>query len=231
MDAASVSPDDATSAQPAPTRGTPGRSLDSTKDPLIHDAAIELIAELGYERVSMEAIAARAQASKATLYRRWPSKAELVADAMKCRMATDEVLPDTGDVREDLLSGLRRMTKDMAAHDVALTVGLMNAMRSDPELARVIRERMFDVKHAAVQAWLRRAIERGQLPRTADVELFQEVAPAMVFMRLMVTGQPVDEVFIRRIVDDVLLPLLFRNPTDPRMPEENPIVNGHPHEL
>ncbi len=197
----------------AGAKAAPGRSLDATKDPLIHEAAITLIAELGYDRVSMEAIAAKAGASKATLYRRWPSKAELVVDAMQCRMQGKEVLPDTGDVRQDLLTGLRRMTKDMATRDVALAVGLMNAMRNDEHLARVIREQMFDVKHSATQAWISRAIERGQLPPTADAELFQEVAPAMVFMRLMMTGQPVDETFLLRIVDDVLLPLLFRDPT------------------
>jgi AcrR family transcriptional regulator len=190
----------------------PGRSLDPTRDPVILEAALDLISEIGYDRVSMEAIAARAQASKATLYRRWPSKAELVADAMKCRMRADEPLPDTGDIRQDLLTGLRRMTKDMAQQDVALAIGLMNAMHHDAELARVVRSQMLDVKHAAARQWIRRAIERGQLPPTADVELFQEVAPAMVFMRLMMSGEPVNEAFLRRIVDDVLLPLLLREP-------------------
>lgn len=213
--------DDVIAARPtggAGAKAAPGRALDASKDPLIHEAAIELIAELGYDRVSMEAIAAKAGASKATLYRRWPSKAELVVDAMQCRMQAKEVLPDTGDVRQDLLTGLRRMTKDMATHDVALAVGLMNAMRSDEHLARVIREQMFDVKHSATQAWISRAVERGQLPPTADAELFQEVAPAMVFMRLMMTGQPVDEAFLHRVVDDVLLPLLFRDPTQKTYP-------------
>jgi AcrR family transcriptional regulator len=189
-----------------------GRSLDSRRDPVILDAALRLIAEVGYERVSMEAIASSAHASKATLYRRWASKAELVVDAMKSRLPSDEVLPDSGDIRADLLEGLRKMTRDFLSKDVQLASGLINAMRSDPELARVMREQMIEVKHATVQAWLRRAIARGQLPPTADVVLFQEVAPAMVFMRLLVTGQPVDEPFLRRIVDDVLLPLLLRDP-------------------
>lgn len=194
-------------------RSAPGRGLDASKDPLIHRAAIELIGEIGYDRVSMEAIAARAHASKATLYRRWPSKAELVVDAMTCRMTSDDPLPDTGDIREDLLVGLRRMAGGMAEHDAGLAVGLLNAMRSDPEIARVMREQMVEVKHAATRAWIQRAIDRGQLPPTADAQLFEEVAPAMVFMRLILLGQPVDETFLHRIVDDVLLPLLFRDPT------------------
>lgn len=204
---------DDSAAKPAP-----GRSLDATKDPIIHKAAIELIGEIGYDRVSMEAIAARAQTSKATLYRRWPSKAELVVDAMTCRMTSEDPLPDTGDIREDLLAGLRRMADGFAEHDAALVVGLLNAMRSDPEIARVLREQMVVVKQAATRAWVRRAIDRGQLPPTADAELFEEVAPAMVFMRLMLLGLPVDEVFLHRIVDDVLLPLLFRDPTQNSYP-------------
>jgi AcrR family transcriptional regulator len=158
----------------------------------------------------MDAIAARARASKATLYRRWSSKAELVVEAIKARGARQPELPDTGEIREDLLAGLRLMVAHIEKDDLGLMSGLVNAMRGDPELAAVIQNRVMADKREAAREWTQRAIDRGQLPASADTELFNDVAPAMVFMRLMMCGLPVDEPFLARIVDDVLLPLLTR---------------------
>lgn len=185
-----------------------GRGLDASRDAAILDAALHLVAEVGYDRVTMDAIAARAHSSKATMYRRWDSKASLVVEALRARHQDVPPLPDTGDIRTDMIVGLQRMCVSIKADELSLMTGLIMAMRGDPELARLLREQMVETKSVAARRWMARAIERGELPPTADTELFHEVAPAMVFMRMIMTGEPVDDAFIVRIVDTVLLPLL-----------------------
>jgi len=194
---------------------SPGRGLDASRDAVILDAALQLVSELGYDRVTMDAIAGRAHSSKATMYRRWDSKASLVVDALKARHQHTPVLPDTGDIRGDLLAGVATMCHSLTSEDLALLTGLITASRSDPELARLLREQMVDSKLAASRRWTQRAIERGLLPPNADLELFHDVAPAMVFMRTLVTGEPLDDAFVTRIVDTVLLPIFQGSATPP----------------
>lgn len=191
-----------------------GRPRDPARETEILEAALELVAELGYDRVSMDAVASACQASKATLYRRWPSKAAMVAAAVRCRH--QDVVPpvDTGDLRQDLLLGLSRMTESMSSEDIGLLVGLLNAIRTDPELAVDLRSQLVADKRAAATAWTQRAIDRGQLRAGTDLDLVHEIAPALVMFRLLMTGEPVDEQFAARLVDEVLLPLVERHTPD-----------------
>lgn len=189
-----------------------GRPRDASRNTAIADATLRLVAELGYDRVSMDAVAAAAHVSKATIYRRWPSKAALVAAAIRCRHQHDQDLVDTGDLRGDLLAGLRRMRGDLQDQDLDLMSGLLTAMRHDPELADELRRQVVDSKRAAARRWTDRCVQRGLLPADADLGLFHELAPAAVFFRLLLTGEPVDEAFLTQLVDDVLLPLLGRGP-------------------
>lgn len=188
-----------------------GRPLDPRRDEAILAAALELLGEVGYDQVSMDAIAGRAGVSKATIYRRWDSKATLVVDAIKSRHKDQPTIVDTGDVRSDLLTGLRAMTTSIYEQDLGLMGGMLCAMRSDAELARLMREQMINGKREASRAWTKRCITRGQLPPDTDDDLLHEIAPAMVLMRLMVTSEPVGDEFIVHIVDDILLPLLTRH--------------------
>ena len=90
-----------------------GRKRDHTRDPEILDAALDVLAETGYDGMTIDMVAARAKAGKATLYRRWPSKAELVIDAVACMKAGDldlDDLPDTGTLRGDLVAMIRPPT-------------------------------------------------------------------------------------------------------------------------
>ncbi|MEP6851103.1 MAG: TetR/AcrR family transcriptional regulator [bacterium] len=206
-------------ARSAPSETSQGRGLDASRDRAILDAALDLVAEVGYDRVTMDAIAARARSSKATMYRRWDSKASLVVDALKLRHYADPVVPDTGCVRDDLVEGLGTMCAAMGSQELPLMTGLITAMHSDPELARLMRQQMVEGKTAAAQRWTARAIERGQLPADADLELFHQIAPAMVFLRMVLTGQPTDEAFVGRLVDTVLMPLIDGLAARPAPPE------------
>jgi AcrR family transcriptional regulator len=111
-----------------------GRPIDHTRDAAILAATRELICEVGYDRLTVEAVALRAHAGKATLYRRWPSKAALVLDAMRERHDDVAALPDTGELRSDLIEALSLLATRLAETDCALVGGLMTAMRTDAEL-------------------------------------------------------------------------------------------------
>jgi AcrR family transcriptional regulator len=190
----------------APARG--GRPLDASRDSAILAAALQLIGEVGYERVTMDAIAARCHASKATMYRRWSGKASLVAEAVRERQLIGPLMTDSGDVRLDLLTGLRRMLDHACDSDLDVFGGLLTASRTDPELAKLLREQMVADKRDALRSWTQRAVARGELPPGTNPDLAFEVAPAVVFTRLLLTGEPVDDAFLVHVVDDILLPLL-----------------------
>lgn len=190
-----------------------GRPRDADREDAILTATRELLAEVGYERVTIEAVAGRAKASKATIYRRWPGKAQLVADALRCRPQAMPVMPDTGDLREDMVQGILTFVADLTEHDAALMVGLAGAMRTDPELAAMVRDQTVSCRRDAASAWLERAVARGQIVPDADIAVVADLVPAVVFMRLLVTGEPVDEPYVTRLVDSVLLPLLVGRST------------------
>jgi len=176
-------------------------------------AALELVAEVGYERMTMDGIAARARSSKATMYRRWDSKAALVTDALQCRAHAEMPQPDTGELRTDLIAGLGTLAEVMRNEDLGLLTGMISAMRADPEFARLLRESVFAKKRAEARAWAAAAVARGELSPDADLDLAHEIAMSLVFARIAVTGEVVDDAFVVRVVDEVLLPVLTRVPS------------------
>jgi AcrR family transcriptional regulator len=181
----------------------------SERETAILDAALDLVSEVGFDRMSMDAVAARAHASKATIYRHWDGKAQLVVDAMRCRVGVDEEPPATGSLRSDLLATLGLMAEAMTGVDGRLMMGLVLAKERDPELSRLLREQLHDAKRPLWQAICDRAVAAGELtdPEVA-VAALEEVAPGMAFLQHAVLGLPLDEQWRIRIVDTVLLPLL-----------------------
>lgn len=178
------------------------------RDAAICDATLALLAEVGYDRMSMDAVAARARASKATIYRRWPGKRELVLEALRSRHEHLYVAADTGSLRGDLTATFRSMAEHAGAQDAELMAGMLRAMRCTPELGDCMRDQVLDSKSAAVRTVVERAVARGELPPDADARLAHEVAGALWVQRVLVVGGPVDDAFISHVVDDVLIPLL-----------------------
>jgi AcrR family transcriptional regulator len=180
-------------------------------------ATLELLAEVGYDQMTMDAVAARARASKATIYRRWPGKAGLVVAAVRRHAGGPAArVPDTGDLRGDLLAVLGIMRAGLTGQDAALLLGLLIAMRRDEELARTVRAQVVGDKRELFGVVAGRALERGELAAAAasppSVATLAEVASAMLLARVMVTGEPLDEAFLEHLVDQVLLPLLGLRP-------------------
>jgi AcrR family transcriptional regulator len=172
-------------------------------------AAIELIGEVGYAALTMDAVAARAQASKATIYRRWRNKAQLVKAALDAYDADrNAAIPDTGDLRSDLVAVMRALRERASESYLAMITGLIAASKHDPELAAALDEHVANEELSPFLVSLQRAVDRGDLPPDADSELVHDVAEAMI-MRQLANGV-FDEAFIQRVVDDVLLVLLGR---------------------
>src|SRR3954452_9261807 len=119
------------------TVGAAGRSrkLDGEREQAILRAAFDLLGETGYQGLRVDAVAARARASQATLYRHWPTKAGLVADAVLDCKATVEDSPDTGNLRADLVAWSGAIAASVAGDQGPILAGLFMAMHTDPELA------------------------------------------------------------------------------------------------
>lgn len=188
-----------------------GGGRGAVRESAICEAALELLLEVGYDRMSMDAVAARARASKATIYRRWAGKQELVVDAIRCR-APHQVEPvDTGSLRGDILATLSTAADGIGANDADLLAGVLRAMRGAPEIAEILRAQVIEDKRSVGRTIVARAVARGELGPDADPEVFHEVAAALMFFRVLVTGRPVDDEFLAHVADDVVIPLLIRS--------------------
>ena len=175
-------------------------------------AALSIVGEVGYDATTTDAVARRAGASKATIYRRWPNKAALVRAALDTLDAEDaSSVPDTGALRTDLLAVLDHLREKASTPYVALLTELALAARRDPELAEALREHVEDESLSPFAEALARAVVRGELPPDVDGGLVHDVAEALILRQIQV-GAPLDAEFALRVVDGVLLPLLHRTP-------------------
>jgi len=201
-----------TTAKPA------GRRRDESRDAAILDATVEVLAEVGYDLLTIDAVAARAKASKATVYRRWDNKAGLVVDAIQRMKAAKPAVdspqcywPDTGSLRDDLVAGVSAFVERLNSDEAKVLAAVVTAQMRDPELATAMREATYDDKRRSCRVLADRAIARGELTTPAGADTFVEVLPAILFNRLLITGEPLDDAFITHVVDDIALPLLTRN--------------------
>jgi AcrR family transcriptional regulator len=186
------------------------------REQAILSAVIALLGEAGYEAMTMDAVAARAHASKTTIYRRWPGKPELVRAAVHAHVA-GRVLSalDHGSLRGDLLAVMRAMRSHLTPQFMAMMSGLVHAMRADRDLAAGLRS-LF-AEDAVAEQVIGRAVARGELPAHAAAalaHLAHEVIEAQIF-RQMMTGADLDDAFARHVVDDIVLPLLAGSTAGP----------------
>jgi len=190
----------------------PGRAgrLDGERHLAILRAAYELLAETGYQGLRVDAVAARARASKATLYRHWPTKASLVADAIRACKGGNEAAPDTGSLRGDLVAWFGMLAESTNGEEGPLMAGLFMAMHHDAELAAELRS-MRESKTPVAEAICARAEQRGELHPGYNPALIDEIVPGQLFMHSFAHGGSLDEQFIEHVVDDIILPLLRRS--------------------
>jgi AcrR family transcriptional regulator len=186
-----------------------GRPRDPRLDEAILESALELIAEVGYEAMTIEAIAARAGVGKPTIYRRWPGgKRELVIAAVHAKQRAWEPPADTGSLRGDLLALTQRLADHFTAR-AHLTIGMIAQIRASEELRQLFREHILPARHEWMMIQVARAIARGELPAEPPVTpLYLNVAPSLIFSRIQFDLGPLDHAFVAELVDHILLPIL-----------------------
>ena len=161
-------------------------------------------------------VAARAKAGKATVYRRWASKSELVIDAVACMKTADidfDALPDTGTLRGDLVAMIKPHSIEEGAKKLQVMAGLVSMLSKHPELVDAVRDAVTEPRVRVNRIFLRRAIERGEIPADVDVDLIAQVGGAMATHRTLILRKTVDRAFIISIIDGVILPACGIRPT------------------
>jgi AcrR family transcriptional regulator len=189
-----------------------GRPLDRSRDVAILAATLEVLSECGYDRLTMDMVAARARAGKAALYRRWSSKAELVVDALALKHSTLPE-PDTGTLLGDLEVVLEHgQFRRQDYFGTSIIAGLATACGRDPQLARALHDRFLETGYRLLRLILERAVDRGEVPRERDLEFVIEIIPALFFSRVLTSGKPPDKAFTHRIIHEVIYPLAISPP-------------------
>jgi AcrR family transcriptional regulator len=171
----------------------------------ILQATLDVLAEVGYDRLTMDAVAHAAKASKATLYRRWSSKAALVIDAVLAHKGPMTV-PDTGSLRQDLIEmhcGIGGITDPKP---LGVLASIATAMNLDPEFAEAYRRDLVGPKVAAGRAVFERARVRGEVREDLDLDLIAPALAGMVLHRIFLLGESPSAETIAALIDQIILP-------------------------
>jgi len=176
----------------------------------IHEATLDELAELGYAKLTIERVALRAGASKASVYRRWPSRIELVLDAVQHLAPDPTAIFDTGSLRGDAIAFMRQMADLFAGPAGEALRGLLGDALADPSRTLELRNHSRGTGHRAMQEIVRRAVERGEIHSGAITPRRLDVAQAMLREQFLFHGPPVLDAAIVEIVDEIVLPL-FRH--------------------
>jgi AcrR family transcriptional regulator len=186
-----------------------GRKIDHTRDPEILDAALDVLAETGYDGMTIDMVAARAKAGKATVYRRWSSKAELVLEAVACMKGNDADLlspPDTGTLRGDLVAMVKTPSIREGERKLKVMAAIVSMIARDPELAVAAQKALIEPRAGAYRIIFQRAIDRGEIAPDCDIPTLCTIGPAMVAYRVLILRQPADRAFTIDTIDRVILP-------------------------
>jgi AcrR family transcriptional regulator len=191
---------------PRSSRG--GRPRDPSRDGVIRAAILRLLAEVGYGALTMDAVAAEAGVGKATIYRRWRTKQDLVVDTIAELNRMETLAPDTGTLEGDLRSMLHSLVTVISGPVGAATLSLLSTVPHQPALADAFRDGPMGVWRDAFAAVWERAEERGELQPGVDARMSGEATSALLVQRWLLTGEPVDGAFADQVLEMVLLPLL-----------------------
>ncbi|MFE1171408.1 TetR/AcrR family transcriptional regulator [Streptomyces sp. NPDC058773] len=170
----------------------------------IFDATLDLLAEKGYEGLTIEGVAQRSGVNKTTIYRWWPSKGALLGAALIGARQLDFTPPDTGSLTGDLEALLQTVTTLLTTQPACgIAVSVLGAVTQSPELALHIRE-FFADRIALEQAVFDRAVARGELAADADTMLLVDLLAGATWMRVVLRGLPLERDFVARAVGTVL---------------------------
>lgn len=192
----------------------PQRRRGAALEEAILEAAYAELAEAGYGGFSVEGVAARAHTGKASIYRRWPTKQELVLDCLCSRLPTPEACGIQTHVPENVttVDALRRVARTISRVINSSAGGAMRAIKceavTDPALAQAIDDRFQAPRRAALLALLERGVRRGEVRPEAVTPLVADVLPAVLTHRMLLQREPVTERVITAIIDQIVIPLI-----------------------
>lgn len=202
----------------------PRPRVEGERETEVLDAAVRLLVRVGYDRLTMDAVAAEAKASKATLYRRWSTKTSLVVDAvLRSKGGRHVPSADTGSLRADLveLATCRGGLSDPRSS--AVLAAVVTALHHDAEFAEQFRQRVVAPRLEAVRSVFERARARGEITAEVDLDLLAPALAGIVLHRSFVEGMAPDEATVTRVVDEIILPAATRPArSHPHTSEDSP---------
>jgi AcrR family transcriptional regulator len=186
-----------------------GSRLSQEREAELYGAVLDLLREVGYDALTMDAVATRTRSSKATLYRQWGSKPELVVRALRHNKPATLGEIDTGSLRGDFQAMVDLHDDEQMEKDAALMRGLSHAAQANPDLYKALRELLIDPEVAGLEMMLGRAVDRGEVPAGHPALPFVTHTLIGAFLaRDLLDGRPVDRRFLRGYLDSVLIPAL-----------------------
>lgn len=190
-----------TTDSPARPRGRP---RDPSVDDNIVNAAVDLLTEGGFERLSMEAVAARAGVAKATIYRRFACKVDLIVAMCQAFSPPISEAPNTGALRTDLEMWVSSLVDSLTSSDTGrLLPAMISAAKENVEVREALH-RFSATRRSRIIGIVAEAIDRGDLPPTADADLIGDVVVGALMYRTMIRGGVIDAPFIASLIDGVL---------------------------
>jgi AcrR family transcriptional regulator len=191
---------------PRPSRG--GRPRDPSRDGVIRAAILRLLADVGYGALTMDAVASEAGVGKATIYRRWRTKQDLVVDTIADLNRAEATPADTGSLEGDLRAILRSLVSVISGPTGAATLSLLSTVPHQPALAHAFRNGPLGVwRHAFEQIWAR-AEGRGEVRPGLAGSVVSETTSALLVQRWLLTGETVDDAYADEVLETVILPLV-----------------------
>jgi AcrR family transcriptional regulator len=191
---------------PRPSRG--GRPRDPSRDGVIRAAILRLLADVGYGALTMDAVASEAGVGKATIYRRWRTKQDLVVDTISDLNRAEAAPPDTGTVEGDLREMMHQMVALIGGPTGAATLSLLSTMPHQPALAEAFRNGPLAVWRDSYDRIWERAEERGEVRPGLSRSTVAESTSALLVQRWLLTGEPVDDAYADEVLETVVLPLV-----------------------
>jgi hypothetical protein len=194
-----------TATQSAPELQITRPRVEGDREREILDATLDVLAEVGYDRLTMDAVAHRAKASKATLYRRWSTKQALVVDSV-CSQKSTSPVPDTGSLRGDLIALHCELGGFRDPRNLAVLAAVVTAMARDEEFAETYRRDFIGPKVAASRVVFERACARGEIAEGVDVSLLAPALPGILLHRVFLLGEEATPELIAHVIDQIIIP-------------------------
>jgi len=188
--------------------GTAPASHWSPREIELLSTTVELLRQNGYDGLTVDAVASAARASKATVYRRWPSKSELVSAAFAEAVRPGPAPAPTGSLRDDLIQLGDLICQNAGAHMATIRAVLVEVSRN-PGLNQELQRHFVDQRRALMHQILQRAVERGEIAADAVHDELWDLLPGYLAFRFLIPGDPPTAQTVRALVDDIIVPSLL----------------------